>query len=77
MHIVNIHEAKMYLLKLIEAASHGEETIITKAGKPIARLCPFEIEKPQRKFGVLKGKISIAENFDAPLPKKILQGFKD
>lgn len=77
MHIVNIHEAKTHLSKLVEAALLGEETIIAKAGKPVARLCPIEIEKPKRKFGVLKDKITIAEDFDAPLPKKILRSFEN
>jgi len=76
MHTMNIHEAKTHLSKLVDAAMHGEETIIAKAGKPVAILCPFEAPKPARQFGVLKGKIKIANDFDAPLPNDILSDFE-
>lgn len=48
---------------------NGEKTIIAKSGKPVAKLVPISSEKPKRRIGVLKGKIKIAEEFDAPLPK--------
>ena len=76
MHIVNIHEAKTHLSRLLEAAQRGEEIIIAKAGKPIAKLGPIETPHVERKFGVLKGKITIASDFDAPLPKDILDSFE-
>lgn len=55
----------------------GEEIIIAKAGKPAARLVPMTLAKPNRVFGLLKGKIRIAHNFDAPLPDGIQDGFED
>ncbi len=65
--MINIHDAKTHLFKLVDAAINGKETIITKAGKPVARLVPITGLKPQYKFGVLKDKVKIAKNFDAPL----------
>lgn len=49
-----------------------EETIIAKSGKPVAKLIPIYSEKPKRPLGVLKGKIKIANDFDAPLSDDIL-----
>lgn len=66
MQTVNIHEAKTNLSRLLEAVAAGEEVIIAKAGKPVARLAP--LEKPgqkKREAGALKGKIWLAEDFDA------------
>jgi prevent-host-death family protein len=76
MHIVNIHEAKTQFSKLVESAMNGEETIIAKSGKPVAKLIPISLEKPKRRLGVLKGKIKIADDFDAPLPDDILSSFE-
>lgn len=72
---VNIHEAKTQLSKLLTRVSDGEEIIIAKAGKPIARLSRV-IEKPkERILGIDKGKVWIAPDFDAPLPDDILEDF--
>lgn len=65
--MVNIDEAKRHLSKLVDAAMNGQETIIVKSGKPAAKLVPITAVKTQRRFGVLKDKIRIAEDFDAPL----------
>jgi prevent-host-death family protein len=73
---VNIHQAKTHFSKLVDAAMNGEETVIAKAGKPAAKLVPFTTYKSQRRFGVLKGKIKIAEDFDAPLPEDIIADFE-
>lgn len=73
---VNIHEAKSQLSKLIECASKGEEVIIAKAGKPVARLVAIAADRPLRKPGSMKGKIKIAPDFDAPLPDDIQQTFE-
>ncbi|MBX9811434.1 MAG: type II toxin-antitoxin system prevent-host-death family antitoxin [Burkholderiales bacterium] len=78
MHKVNIHEAKTQLSRLVEIAAGGEEIIIAKAGKPVAKLGP--LSKPSRKArkpGGLKGKIWIAEDFDAPLPQEELDIWYD
>lgn len=75
MHAINIHDAKTRFSKLVEAVIGGEEVVIAKAGKPVARLVPFAVKK-ERKWGILKGKIHISEDFDAPLPNEILDQFE-
>ena len=68
---VNIHEAKTHLSRLVEDVAAGEEVIIAKAGKPVARLVAFEKPARPRAPGALRGRIKIAEDFDAPLPPDI------
>ena len=73
---VNIHEAKTHLSKLLARVREGEEIIIAKAGKPIARLVPV-VDRPSRRLpGSAKGKVTIASDFDAPLPEAIMQEFE-
>ncbi len=72
---VNIHEAKTQLSKLIEAVAHGQEVIIAKAGKPVARLVPLATSSPACRPGLMKGKLRISDNFDAPLPAEIQAPF--
>lgn len=69
---INIHEAKTHLSRLVEQASAGEEIIIAKAGKPMARLVPLAPVVKAKKLGLLRGKIGIAADFDAPLPADFL-----
>lgn len=76
MAVVNIHKAKTQFSKLVESAINGEETIIAKAGKPVAKLVPILGKPKDRPLGVLKGKIKIAADFDAPLPDDILSSFE-
>ena len=72
---VNIYEAKSKLSKLINQVIAGEEVIVAKSGKPVARIIPFEKPTQNRKPGSAKGKLIISDDFDAPLPDDILQGF--
>jgi prevent-host-death family protein len=75
---VNIHQAKTQLSKLVEAAAQGEEIIIAKSGKPLARLVQFvQSEMPPRKPGALKGKIWISEGFDDPMNEEELSLWVD
>ena len=77
METVNIHEAKTHLSRLVERAEHGEEIIIARSGRAVARLVPLEgLEKP-RVFGRMRGKIRIADDFDAPLPDEIVDQFEN
>lgn len=76
MQMVNIHEAKTQFSRLVDAAASGEEIVIAKAGKPAARLVPMERVKAARRFGGLKGKVRIAEDFDAPLPDNVIAAFE-
>ena len=73
---VNIHQAKTQLSKLIEAAEHGEEVIIARAGKPVVRLVPVGAARPHRRPGSLEGRLVISDDFDAPLPDDILDAFE-
>jgi prevent-host-death family protein len=72
----NIHEAKTQLSRLIERVSAGEEVVIAKAGKPVARLVPAIATGVARKPGSLKGKIRIGRNFNAPLPDAAIAVFE-
>ena len=73
---VNIHQAKTQLSKLVERAAAGSEIVITKAGEPMAKLVPLVTTNRVRKLGILKGKIKIPDDFDAPLPAKVIAGFE-
>lgn len=69
MRSVNLHEAKTHLSELVGAAAAGEEIIIAKAGKPLARLVPLEKPEP-RQPGLAKGRVT--EAFFEPLPEEEL-----
>ncbi|RME24883.1 MAG: type II toxin-antitoxin system prevent-host-death family antitoxin [Deltaproteobacteria bacterium] len=75
-HEYNIYEAKTQLSRLVERASRGEEIIISKAGKPLARLVPLGIGKKRRKPGQWKGRVYIADDFDDPLPPDMMAAFE-
>jgi prevent-host-death family protein len=62
--IVNVHAAKTQLSKLLERAEAGEEIVIGRAGKPIAKLVPYVPDRPERVFGALKGQIVIHGDFN-------------
>lgn len=71
MKTVNIHAAKTHLSSLVEEAAAGEEIIIAKAGKPVARLVPLEKKKGiENTLGIWKDKVWISDDFDAPLPPR-------
>ncbi|MGH7929016.1 MAG: type II toxin-antitoxin system Phd/YefM family antitoxin [Candidatus Binatia bacterium] len=73
---VNIHQAKTQFSRLVEMAAGGEEIIIAKAGKPLARVVPYSPKGAVRRPGTMRGKIRIKKNFDAPLPKEMLASFE-
>lgn len=73
---VNIHQAKTQLSRLVELAASGEEIIIARAGKPVARLVPYAPKGVARRPGQLRGKMRIKKNFDQPLPKEMLASFE-
>ena len=70
---VNVHEAKTQLSALLKRASAGERIIIARAGKPVAVLGPIAPASKERKPGLPKGRVRIARNFDAALPRNITQ----
>jgi prevent-host-death family protein len=61
---VNIHEAKTNLSRLLERVTAGEEVVIARAGRPIARLLPWEEKETPRQLGLFAGQIQIHEDFD-------------
>ena len=73
---VNIYEAKTQLSKLVDRAAAGEDVILARAGKPVARLTQLEAPKRTIRYGVLKGKIKVSADFDDPLPDDLLALFE-
>lgn len=76
MAVFNIHETKTHLSRLLVRVAGGEEIIIGKSGKPIAKIVPFTPKAEPRKPGFWKGKVKIAKNFDDPLPEEIMRVFR-
>jgi prevent-host-death family protein len=76
MRVINIHTAKTHLSRPLNEVAAGEEIVIAKAGKPVARLLPFEPRREPRQPDLLKGKIWIAEDLDDPLPEEIMAAFR-
>ena len=64
---VNIHEAKTHLSRLVDQAAAGQEVIIARAGKPVARLVPLADVSRPKKLGQLKGQFQVPDDFNAPL----------
>lgn len=73
---VNVHEAKTHLSRILDRVSAGEEIIIARAGKPVARLVPLKAKRKARVPGSYAGRIEIADDFDAPLPDEVLDDFE-
>jgi prevent-host-death family protein len=76
MSTVNIYEAKTQLSKLVDRAAAGKDVIIARSGKPVARLTALRNPARRIRFGMLKGRVRVAEDFDAPLPPEVLAGFE-
>ena len=68
---VNVHEAKTHLSKLLERVALGEEVVIAKAGKPVAKLVPLDTQPKKRIIGSAKGEFVVPDDFNDPLPKEI------
>lgn len=65
---INVHEAKTNLSKLLERVERGEEIVIARAGRPVARLCPLPARRRKRRLGRFAGQIRIADDFDVLPP---------
>ena len=76
MEIVNIHEAKTHLSRLIERIAEGQEIVIAKAGKPVARLVRYQARQDPRQGGQWRGLVRMGDDFDAPLPPEIDASFR-
>ncbi len=73
---INIYEAKTQLSRLVDQAAAGKDVVIARGGKPVARLTALAPPRRAIRFGLLKGKVRIAADFDAPLPASVLAGFE-
>lgn len=72
----NIQDAEANFPKLLEEVASGAEVIIAKEGKPLARISPIKERRRKIRFGVLKGKVKVSDNFNAPLPEEMLSEFE-
>jgi prevent-host-death family protein len=72
---VNIHQAKTHLSRLLQRVAAGEEVTIARAGKPVAKLIAVGPARRRRPMGMDRGKIWIADDFNAPLPDDLLKAF--
>ena len=72
---INIYEAKTRLSQLVDRAAAGEDVVVSRNGKPLVRITRLETEKRGIRFGVLKGRIRIGRDFDAPLPDDVIEAF--
>jgi prevent-host-death family protein len=78
MQTVNVHAAKTHFSRLLDRAAAGEEIIIAKAGKPVAKLVPLtpRHDQPKRRLGILAGVAVVPPDFDAPLPDQVIDSFE-
>jgi prevent-host-death family protein len=72
---VNVYAAKTNLSRLLDRAAGGEEVVITRNGRPVAKLVAVTVSREPRKLGTLKGRIRIGKDFDAPLPEDVLADY--
>jgi prevent-host-death family protein len=72
---VNIHEAKTHLSRLVERVERGEEVVIARAGRPVARLVPFRPRTAPRVPGLWRGRVEVATDFDAT-PEGLIEDFE-
>jgi prevent-host-death family protein len=72
---VNIHEAKTHLSRLVERVEAGEELVIARAGRPVARLVPFRRRTTPREPGLWRGRVAMADDFDQT-PESMIRNFE-
>ena len=73
---VNVHEAKTHLSRLLAEVEQGEEVVIGRAGKPVARLVPFHLEESPRAPGVWRGRGHVPDEFFDDLPDEVAAAFR-
>ncbi|MDR7555457.1 MAG: type II toxin-antitoxin system Phd/YefM family antitoxin [Armatimonadota bacterium] len=73
---MSVHQAKTHLSRLLRRVETGEEVVIMRADTPVARLVPVRRKPAARRLGLDRGKVTIADDFDAPLPDEILATFE-
>ena len=75
--LFNVHEAKTHFSRLLEKVRRGEEVVIGRGGHPVARLVPMEALGARRTPGSGKGHFRVSRQFDAPLPREVLQAIEE
>lgn len=75
MPVVNVHEAKTHLSRLLAQAEAGEDVVIARNGKPVARIVRVE-KQGKRQFGSMKGRIKLDDSFFDPLPEEELAAWE-
>ena len=73
---VNVHHAKTHFSRLLDRAQAGQEFVIAKAGRPVARLGPLARQGKKRRLGLLDGKFRIPDDFNEPLPDDVIAAFE-
>jgi prevent-host-death family protein len=76
METVNIYDAKTRLSQLVDKAAGGEDVVVSRNGKPLVRITQLADTQSVVRFGLLKGKVKVAADFNAPLPAEVLAGFE-
>lgn len=76
MEAVDIDEAKTRLSQWVDRAAAGQDVVLSRNGKPVVRITRLDVPKRRIRFGVLKGKLVVPKDFDAPLPDEVLAGFE-
>jgi prevent-host-death family protein len=76
MDTVNIYDAKTRLSQLVDKAAAGEDVVVSRNGKPLVRITRLEPAKRRIRFGVLKGRLDVPDDFDTPLPTAVLAAFE-
>ncbi len=77
MSTVNVHEAKTHLSRLLARVEAGEEIVIARSGKPVARLVAHQGGRPVRRFGSLEGRLTVDDSFFDPLPESELAAWEE
>jgi prevent-host-death family protein len=76
METVNIYDAKTRLSQLVDKAAAGEDVVVSRNGRPLVRITRLAGPPRRIRFGVLQGRLAIADDFDAPLPHEVLASFE-
>ena len=76
METINVHAAKTHFSRLLDRAHEGQEFLIAKAGRPVARLGPLARSGKKRRLGLLDGKFRVPDDFNQPLPDEVIAAFE-
>ena len=74
--VINIHQAKTHLSRIVDEVAAGREVIIAKAGRQVARLVPIDSKPRPKRFGGLKGRVKVPDDFNAPLDAAVIAAFE-